>query len=378
MKVLHLYKDYAPVLGGIENHIRVLAEELRAAGVDARVLVTNTGPTTVRETIAGVPVTKTGRQANLSSAPLSLGFLSEVWKQEKDTDIAHAHAPFPPGELAHLFLGRSRRFVITYHSDIIKQKVLGAAYAPFLRAVLKRANLIAVPTPVHIQVSPFLQPLAHKCRVIPFGQDLGRFTHTPDRVQAAAQVRATYGESPLLLFAGRLRHYKGVDVLIRAMRQVPDAQALIVGVGPEEASCRMLTQEMGLTHRVHFLGEVSDEALAVLYQAAHIFVLPSTNRAEMFGIVQIEAMASGLPVICTELGTGTSYVNRHEETGLVVAPNDPAELAQAINRLVQEPDLRRQLGRNGLLRAQTEFSKEAMIRHYLAFYGEALEQPESR
>jgi glycosyltransferase involved in cell wall biosynthesis len=374
MRVLHLYKDYAPVFGGIENHIRVLAQGLRGAGVDAQVLVTNTGSQTTRETIAGVPVTKTGRQANLSSAPLSLGFLSEVWKQEKGMDIAHAHAPYPPGELAHLFLGRANRFVITYHSDIVKQRVLGTFYAPFLRAVLRKADLIAVATPVHVPTSPFLQPLAEKCRVIPYGQDLHRFAPTLVRLEAAAQMRTRYGGGPLLLFVGRLRHYKGVDVLIQAMRDVPDAQALIAGIGPEEIACRTLTQEMGLGDRVHFLGEPSDDELVTIYRAADIFVLPSTNRAEMFGIVQIEAMASGLPVICTELGTGTSFVNQHGLTGLVVPPNDPTALAGAINQLVTNPELARRMGEGGKARAAAEFSVQVMVQRTLDFYREALER----
>lgn len=375
MRVLHLYKDYAPVFGGIENHIRVLAEGLRAAGVDARVLVTNTGPRTVRETIAGVPVTKTGRQANLSSAPLSLGFLPEVWRQEKGADIAHAHAPYPPGELAHLFLGRARRFMITYHSDIVKQRVLGAVYAPFLRAALRRASLIAVATPVHVQVSPFLQPVAEKCRVIPYGQDLSRFAPAPGRMEAAAQIRKRFGGGPLVLFVGRLRHYKGVDVLIRAMQDVPDAQALIAGIGPEEAGCRALAGALGLGERVHFLGEPTDDELAALYRAADLFVLPSTNRAEMFGIVQIEAMASGLPVICTELGTGTSFVNQHGVTGLVVPPKDPAALAAAIRRILGNPDLAWRMGNAGMTRAASEFSVEVMVRRTIDFYDEALERP---
>ncbi len=375
MRVLHLYKDYAPVFGGIENHIRVLAEGLRVDGVDARALVTNTGPRTVHETITGVPVTKTGRQANLSSAPLSLGFLIELWKQEHGADIAHAHAPYPPGELAHLFLGGARRFVITYHSDIVKQKVLGAAYAPFLRMALKRASLIAVATPVHIQISPYLQVVAEKCRVIPYGQDLSRFAPTPARAEAAAVLKARYGGGPLVLFVGRLRHYKGVDVLIRAMRDVPTAQALIAGIGPEEAGCRTLTGELGLGQRVHFLGEPTDDELATLYRAADVFVLPSTNRAEMFGIVQIEAMASGLPVICTELGTGTSFVNRHGKTGLVVSPNDPAALAEAIVQILDNPDLARRMGEAGLARSAAEFSVDVMVRRTLDLYREALDRP---
>jgi glycosyltransferase involved in cell wall biosynthesis len=374
MNVLFLYKDYHPIFGGIENHIRLLAEGLGAGGVDARVLVTNIGAQTLRETIGGVPVTKTARQVNISSAPISLPYFREVWRQEQGIDIAHAHFPYPPGEIAHLLLGRSRRFVITYHSDIVKQKVLGLLYRPLLWQVLKRADLLTVSNPVMIQTSPFLRPLAEKCRVIHFGQDLSRFQRTPQRADEATALKERYGDRPLLLFVGRFRHYKGVDVLIRAMHQV-DAELLLVGIGPMERAWRQVAQDEGLGHKVRFLGELSDDEVLSLYHAADIFVLPSTNRAETLGIVQIEAMACGLPVVCTELGTGTSYVNQHEVTGLVAPPNDPAALAAAINRLLADPALRMQMGAAGLKRAQDEFSLEEMIRQTLAFYAEALSLP---
>lgn len=375
MRVLFLYKDYYPILGGIENHVRLLAEGLRAEGVDARVLVTNTGPRTVHTEINGVPVAKTGRQANLSSAPISLQFFPEVWRQEQNVEIAHAHFPYPPAEVAHLLLGRSQRFVITYHSDIVKQKVLGTLYRPLLWQVLRRADLITVSNPVYVQTSPFLRPFAEKCRVIHHAQDLSRFAKTTDRAEKAALFKAAYGGRRLVLFVGRLRHYKGVDMLIRAMHDVENAHLLVVGVGPMEAAWRQVAQEGGLMDRVQFLGELSDDDLLTAYHAADVFVLPSTNRAETWGAVQIEAMASGLPLICTELGTGTSYVNRHEETGLVVPPNDPAALAAALNQLLGNPGLRTRLGEAGLQRAQEHFSQEAMIRQTLAFYAEALRMP---
>ena len=373
MRILYLYKDYYPILGGIENHIRTLAEGLRERGAQTHVLVTNTANRTVQETIGGVPVTKTARQLDVSSAPVSLPFFPAVRRLEADMDIAHAHMPYPPGEVAHLLMGRARRFVVTYHSDIVRQRVLGALYRPFLWRVLARARLIAVSNPVYIQDSPFLRRHAAKCRVIPFGLDLARFTATPALEAEAAAWRARYGNRPLLLFVGRLRHYKGVNVLIEAMRELPDAVALIVGIGPLAAEWQAQTQAAGLADRVHFLGEQSDAAVAALYHAADIFVLPSTNRAETFGIVQTEAMACGRPVICTELGTGTSYVNQHGVTGLVVPPNDPAALAAAARRLLADQPLRLRMGEAGRRRAQSEFSIDAMLDRTLAFYREALQ-----
>jgi rhamnosyl/mannosyltransferase len=208
--------------------------------------------------------------------------------------------------------------------------------------------------------------------VIHFGLDLKRFAATPEVEAEAAAWRARYGNRPLLLFVGRLRHYKGVNVLIEAMQQLPDATALIVGIGPMAEEWQQQTQTAGLLDRVHFLGEQSDAAVLALYHAADIFVLPSTNRAETFGIVQLEAMACGCPLICTELGTGTSYVNQNGVTGLVVPPDDPAALAAAVGKLLGDPGQRAKMGSAGLQRAQTEFSIDAMLDRTLAFYHEAL------
>ena len=372
MKVLFLYKDYHPVLGGIENHIRLLAQGLRAEGVDARVLVTNTGPTTVRQTIGGVPVTKAGRQAHILSTPISFPYFTELPRAVAEADLVHLHAPYPPAELAQLLLGRKKPFVITYHSDIVRQKLSGKLYAPLLRLVLRRATLVAVSSPAYVESSPFLQRIRHKCRLVHFGIDLGRFAKTGQIQASAGRLRRRFGDCPLLLFIGRLRHYKGVDVLIRAMRSVDDAHLLIVGDGPMRRDLQQLAGAQQLADRITVLGECSEpEALAARH-TAQLFLLPSTNRAEALGTVQLEAMACRLPVICTELGTGTSYVNRHEETGLVVPPNDPTALSAAINRLLADANLRSQMGSAGRKRVQEEFALPMMIRKTVSFYNEAL------
>ena len=371
MNVLHLYKDFFPVLGGIENHIGLLAKRLRAEGVEAQVLVTNTDTHTLHETIDGVPVTKTGRQINVSSAPISLRFFSEVWRQSRQVDLIHLHAPYPPGEMAQLLVGGGKPFVMTYHSDIVRQKILGTAYTPLLRLVLQRAALITVSNPMYIESSAFLQRVRSQCRIIHYGIEIARFQKTP-QVEAGAQtLRRRFAGRPLLLFLGHLRHYKGVDVLVRAMQGV-DAHLLVIGSGPMQAAWQQLTRDEGLADRITFLGEIPDqEALAARY-AADIFILPSTNRAESLGIVQLEAMACGLPVICTELGTGTSYVNQHGKTGLVVPPNSAEALTRAINCLLADPKLRAQMGAAGLRRVQQEFSAEAMVRQTISCYQEAL------
>jgi len=372
MNVLFLYKDYHPVLGGIENHIRLLGQGLRAEGVDARVLVTNTGPNTVRQTIDGVPVIKTGRQAHILSTPISFRFFKELPRAAAEADLVHLHTPYPPAELAQLLLGRKKPFVITYHSDIVRQKLSGKLYVPLQRLVLKRTTLIAVSSPAYVESSTFLRPNSHKCRLVNFGIDMQRFTETRQIRASARRLCSRFDDRPLLLFIGRLRHYKGVDVLIRAMRSVNEAHLLIVGDGPMRRDLQTLAGAQQLADRITFLGECSEpEALAARH-AAQLFLLPSTNRAEALGIVQLEAMACRLPVICTELGTGTSYVNRHEETGLVVPPNDPTALSAAINRLLSDANLRTQMGAAGRKRVEDQFALPVMIRKTVSLYNEAL------
>jgi glycosyltransferase involved in cell wall biosynthesis len=373
MRVLHIYKDYAPVVGGIENHIGLLAQAQRAQGIDARVLVTNTGTETIETTINGVPVVKTGRQLNISSAPISLSFYGWLRRLEEGIDITHAHLPYPPGELGHLLLGRSRALVLSYHSDIVRQKMLGAFYSPFLRVLLRRANRISVASPAYIRTSPFLAPVADKCRVLPYGIDLSAFEATPEVRQAAAELRARHAPAPLLLYVGKLRHYKGLNVLIDAMQRI-DAHLLVIGSGMLEEEWRGQASALGLDGRISFLGELSDADKLIALYASDLFVLPSTNRAEAFGIVLIEAMACGLPLISTELGTGTSFVNQHEQTGLVVPPADPEALAAAINRMLGDDELRKTMGAAALARVHAEFSQATMTARMTDLYQEALSQ----
>ena len=363
MRILYVYKDYYPVLGGIENHIKMLAEGLTQRGHQVQVLVTNTGPKTVTEEINDVLVIKAGCPFRISGAPISPALYA--WLRRLEPDIAHLHFPNPPGELGQLFFGRSRRFVLTYHSDVVRQKYLLQVYKPFLWRVLARADAITVSNPTYIETSPYLRPFADQCTVIHHGQDLSRFANPdPHRV---AVIRGRYTPRPLLLFVGRLRYYKGLEVLIEALRDI-EAHLLVIGDGSMRQEWEALTVELALTKQVTFLGHIPDAELPSYYQACDLFVLPSTHRSETWGAVQVEAMACGKPVVCTELGTGTSYVNLHGETGLVVPPRDSTALARAINQLLADPDLRRRLGEKGRRRAEQELSKETMIEETVALY----------
>ncbi len=368
MHILHIYKDYFPVLGGIENHIKSLAEGLVARGHRVTVLVTSTTRRDEIVEMGRLTIIKAARLLHLASTPLSLRVFWHAHHLH-DVDIAHLQFPYPPGDLVYLALPHRPPLVISYQSDIVRQRLLLHFYSPLLRRTLKQAARIVTSNPAYISSSPWLRPYAERCVVVPLSVDAARFA-APD-ANAVAALRSRYG-GPLILFVGRLRYYKGIHFLIQAMTELrADARLLVVGSGPEAQSLRARVEAAGLSPRVHFLGDVSDADLPAVYGAADVFVLPSHLRAEAFGIVQLEAQAAGLPVICTELGTGTSYINQHGRTGFVVAPADPAALARALDVLLANPSLARQMGDAGRARALTEFSPERMVERIEQVYRDA-------
>lgn len=372
MKVLHVYKDYPPVRGGIENHIRTLAAEQARSGLDVQVLVTGQGRTTTRKTEHAVTVVKAGRQLELAQTPLSWQLFRE--RADETPDVVHLHVPYPLGELAELVFGRRRGLVVTYHSDVVRQRRLIHLYRPILRQVLQRANVIILSSPRYASRSPFLPPFLEKCVVVPHGIDPSPFLSAdPDRV--AAVKRAWPG--PLVLFVGRFRYYKGLSYLVEAAQWI-HGNVLLVGTGPTEASVRRQVQSLRLNGRLGLAGDVDDEWLPAYYSAADVFVLPSVERSEAFGLVQLEAMASAIPVVCTELGTGTSFVNVHGETGLVVPPRDARALAEAVNSLLTDPVLRARFGAAGRARVKAKFQARQMVEQVAALYRSALESDSDR
>ncbi|MHB1296064.1 MAG: glycosyltransferase [Anaerolineae bacterium] len=367
MKILHVYKDYYPVLGGIENHVRLLAEGQAAAGHEVTVLVTSLGRRTTVENLNGVRIIKAARLAHVASTPLSAALPLLLRRQRPD--ITHLHFPYPLGEVAQLLLGRSRRTVISYHSDVVRQARLLRLYAPLMRRVLASADCILVGTPNVLESSPVLPAYEAKCRVLPYGIPRERFL-APDP-EAVAEVRRRFGEGPLLLFVGVLRYYKGLNYLLEAMPQV-SARLLVVGEGPMGPALRAQARQLDIEERVVFLGRIADEDLPAYYGAAELFVLPASERSEAFGLVQVEAMSAGLPVVCTELGTGTTYVNRHGESGLAVPPRDPEALAGAINTLLGDETLRRRLAEGARARSAL-FDAGRMLADVEAVYRELLD-----
>ncbi len=374
MRILHIYKDYFPVLGGIENHIRLLAEGQARRGHEVTVLVTNPAPRgwrTAEEPMNGVRVVRAGRLVTVASTPLSLSLFREV--RRASCDVIHLHFPYPVGEVAQWLLGpRAARRVLTYHSDVVRQKSLLRLYAPLMYRVLAGVDRIVATSSPYAESSPVLRRFRDRVCVVPLGIETARFRTAPADQVAAWRARLAPNGAPLVLFVGRLRYYKGLDVLLQAMPRVSSARLAVAGDGPMRTAWERLSGALNLGERVVFLGDVADEKLPALYHAADLFVLPATARSEAFGTVLVEAMAAGLPLITTDVGTGTSWVNRHGETGLVVPPHNPAALAAAIVQLLEHPDRRRAMGAAGQRRALAEFDVERMVDRVLEVYREVV------
>jgi len=356
VKILHVYKDYFPVVGGIENHIRVLAEAQAASGHDVTVLVCSRGHRTYTEIRAGVKVVRAGRITTAASMPLS--FSQPLLLARLRTDIVHVQSPYPLGEAANWLLGRGQATVISYQSDIVRQRSWLLLYAPILRRVLQKADCIIASSPRYVETSPWLRPVQEKCVIVPIGVN-------PDRFTADYHVHS----GPLeLLFVGRLRYYKGLSTLIYALRELSETRLTIVGDGPMRGSWQALSTSLGLGDRVAFVGDISDDELPSIYQKADVFVLPASARAEAFGTVLLEAMASGLPCITTELGTGTSWIVQDGITGLVVPPGVAERVAQAIRCLRDDPARRVAMSKAARERVEREFTQRKMVERVQAVY----------
>jgi rhamnosyl/mannosyltransferase len=367
MKVLQIYKDYyPPVMGGIEHHINLLSHGLKERGLEVEVLVSNTRACLERVEVNGVRVTRVPELGRLASAPVNLSFPFWLKRLGKDSDVLHFHFPNPTGELSYLLSGLNRKVVVTYHSDIVRQARLGKLYKPFLIKFLEKVKVIIATSPHYVNSSKVLGQFQKKCKVIPLGIDLGRFTPQGEETVHIEVIRRRYG-SRIALFVGKLRYYKGLHVLIEAMKRV-DGRLLLIGSGPLERDLRTQVTAAGLNDKIFFLGELLDRDVVHYFQACDVFVLPAVLRSEAFGMVLLEAMACGKPVISTELRTGTSFVNQHEETGLVVQASDPTALAEALTYLLDHPEVGRRYGKAGKERVATHFSKEEMIERTIATY----------
>ena len=368
MRVLHVGKYYPPAPGGMERVVQLLCEHERPT-TDSRVLACNTTARTVAEEWNGVPVTRVARLLAIGSVGVCPTF-PFAWRR-LEADVAVLHEPNPLALVADFVSWQRGPLVVWYHSEVVrpawKYRVM---YEPFLRRVLDRAARVVVSSPALAEHAAALQPYQQKCRVVPFGIDLARLTPGATVLTRAAQIRAQH-PGPLALFVGRLVPYKGVSVLLEAVRHL-DLTTIIVGRGPLEGALRAQAAEGEGRGQVVFAGDVNDQELLALYHACDVFVLPSVTKAEAFGMVQLEAMACGKPVISTDLPSGVPWVNRHGVSGLVIPPNDAGALREALQSLVGDERCRRTLGAGARARVEQEFTAARRAERTLALYREVV------
>jgi len=372
IRVLQIGKYYHPVTGGIEDHLYHFCNDIKER-CDLNVLVSNTVPRTEKNIILDVQVTRVSKLGELSNIPVCLTM--PIWLRKFMPDIVHFHLPNPMAHLAW-FLARPRgRLVITYHSDIVNRDLFVRCYSPFLIALLHRTERIIATSPAYVHHSPFLRRFKSKTNIIPYGIDLSIFEINSNIQEKITKIREKFG-TRIVLFVGRLTYYKGLQHLIEAMHAVR-GNLIIIGGGKLEKELRIQTQNSKDKDRIWFLGEVPhlSEDLIAFFHACDVFVLPSIERSEAFGIVQLEAMACGKPVVSTDLTTGVPWVNQDGRSGIIVPPRDPKSLATAINTLLENPELRKKYGIYGKERVEKEFTKELVAQRVLHLYREILTNP---
>lgn len=362
--ILHVGKFYPPHPGGMETHLRSLvAYQSRQARVE--VLVSNHESRTVTESLDGARITRLATYGSIASMPLTPGFLKHL--RGRVDDIVHLHMPNPAAAAAFLASGHPGKLILTHHGDTLGRPALRRVSDPFVRRAMKRAEAIIVSSERYLDSSEELRSFRAKCQYIPLGIDLSH--EAPVDPAEVAAIRAQHGEK-LVLAIGRLVPYKGFAYLIRALRHTP-ATLLLIGKGPLLAELQQVARDAGVAERTHFLGYVDDPT--PYYHAARIFALSSVSRAESFGLVQLEAMAAGLPVINTDLLSSVPEISLHGVTGLTVPPADDAAMGGAIQLLLDNETRRLAYSKAARERVLT-FSAASTAEKTLAIYMQALER----
>ena len=365
IRILQITKRFYPHFGGMEKVVRDINVGLKE-NVNMKVLTCQVRGKGNKEIIDGIEVFSAGSIGTYFSVPISFTFMFLLKKLSKDRDILHFHLPFPLAVMSYLLVKPKGKIVIWWHSDILKPKSLYKLYKPFLRRFLNKVDKIIVATPYHIKNSDILKDFEERCEVIPYGIDIKQFNFTDEIKEKVEKIREEYGPK-IILFVGRLIYYKGLDYLIKAMEGV-NAKLLIIGEGYLKENLKKLLNKLRMENKIYFLGRVSNSEIVAYYYACDIFVLPSVEKTEAFGLVQLEAMACGKSVVNTNHPTGVPYVSLDRITGLTVPPKDSEALAKAINILLNDESLRKKYGENGRKRVEKEFTVKIMIKKVLNLY----------
>ena len=366
MRVLHFYKDYLPEsMGGVEQVIRQLCAGTGRMGVRSDVLTLTRNKVADDIAFEGHRVRRIPLDLSIASNGMSLAAIGELRRMAAACDVVHYHFPWPFADLAHFAAGIRKPSVVTYHSDIVRQKLLLRLYQPLRNRFLHSVDAIVATSPNYLATSKVLHRYRAKTRVIPYGLDQSTYP-----APCEARLRHWRGAigARFFLFVGVLRYYKGLHILLDAAAG-SDYPVVIVGAGPIERELKAHAARLGLRH-VRFVGAVSDADKVALLTLCHALVFPSHLRAEAFGISLLEGAMFGKPMISSEIGTGTSYINIDGVTGLVVPPGDPQAFGHAMRRLWEDRALAAQMGRRAAARYGALFTARQMAAGYTTLYYE--------
>ncbi len=373
LRALQIYRTYFPdPPGGLQEAMRQIAGSTSRFDVQTKILTLSPHP------VPSVVHRQEGEvlRARSWAAPAScdLGGPNAFRMFSRacgESDIVHYHFPWPFADVLHGAVRPVIPALMTYHSDVIRQKFLGTIYAPLMWRMLKSMKIIVATSPAYARTSTVLShpSIRERVRVIPLGIAEESYSMEEDGT-VFDRIGIDRGE-PYFLFIGVLRYYKGLHTLIQAASHV-GAKIVIAGSGPEDRNLKELARQSG-ANNVVFAGQISDEEKVSLLQSCLALVLPSHLRSEAFGMVLVEAAIFGKPQISCEIGTGTSFVNTHEESGIVVPPEAPKELAQAMGQLLRESVTATALGQGARARYERLFSGDALGKAYADLYSEVAE-----
>lgn len=367
---LQLTKFYPPINGGIETAVRDIAEGLSARGWQVEILCANTSRKTLVES-GDIPIVRLASLGQVASTSITPSLIVWLWRHQRAQNVVHVHLPNPMANLA-LWLTRPRaKLVVHWHSDIVKQKKLLKIYAPLQEWLLRRADAIIVTSPPYAESSPWLQAYRSKVHTVPLCvRDVAKQGDVALQRERVANLRAKYAGKKIVFSLGRMTYYKGFDVLIDAAALLSDQVVFLIGGGGELLeSLRAKVAAAGLVDCIHLLGRIDDDDLSAYYEACDLFCLPSLMRSEAFGLVMLEAMSFGRPIVATNIvGSGVPWVNVNDETGLNAEPGDSASLAAAISQILDNPILARRLGDGARRRYEEHFTikrmTDALVRVY--------------
>jgi glycosyltransferase involved in cell wall biosynthesis len=372
VKVLHVYRTYFPdPPGGLQEAIRQICLATSVLGVEAKIFTLS--PTPNPATIAAPEGQVVRSRSWAAPASCDLGGVDSILRFRELSawaDVIHYHFPWPFADVLRLAAAHSKPSVMTYHSDIVRQRYLKHVYGPLMRRTLRGMNAVVATSPAYALTSPVLTEIvpAQKLRTIPLGIVDYASKFTGDPINGDTLARLNLGKKPFLLALGVLRYYKGLHTLIEAAAEI-DGTIVIAGSGPVELALKSQAARLNATNIV-FAGQVSEAEKVALLRQCRALVLPSHVRSEAFGMVLVEASMFGKPMVCCEVGSGTSFVNSHGETGFVVPPESPHELAKACNALLADQSAAARMGVAARARYERLFSGPALGRAYVDLYNE--------